>query len=106
MGYPEDLRIPSLLSLAKEAPCMRCEVRDGTVVACHIQGPRAYRAGKGMGKKPFDSYVAFLCYECHQWMDQYKGEEGRLAHSEEFLWHIARTYEWLWRNELITTKKG
>ncbi|CAE7161643.1 unnamed protein product [Symbiodinium microadriaticum] len=48
--------------------------RNGKIedVACHIQGPRAQWFGKGKGIKPDDDCVAFLCRDCHEFMDRYR----------------------------------
>lgn len=56
-----------ILDAAKGQPCMRCGKEDGTTVAAHSN---YQEDGKGMGKKADDLFVAFLCADCHRWMDE------------------------------------
>lgn len=62
-----------LLALAKEVPyCMGCRhPNDGTIVAAHRN------EGKGMGIKAPDWAIAFLCHDCHHYID-----EGKSPRSE------------------------
>lgn len=62
-------RSPKLLKLANGAACMMCYIQDGTVVAAHSN---QLRDGKGAGIKSHDYRIAFLCYQCHQIIDNDK----------------------------------
>lgn len=59
-------RLPKLLRAAKDSPCQACGADDGTIVAAH--GPKSI-CGGGMGMKPTDLAVAYLCAECHDVVD-------------------------------------
>ena len=76
---------------------MRCSVQDGTVEACHYQGPRSAALGKGKGQKPDDDCVAFMCRKCHLIMDAYENDEDRWIRSEEFLYLVVQTMNLLHR---------
>lgn len=53
---------------ANGAPCQNeeCGKKDGTTVAAHSN---QYRDGKGIGIKSHDYRVAYLCHECHNFVD-------------------------------------
>ena len=80
MTKDHNYRNKNLLRWAKRAPvCFMCHRRnDGTVVAAHSN---SLTDGKGMGIKAHDYRVAFVCYECHTYIDQSKAsaEEKRCA---------------------------
>lgn len=59
------LRDPAYLKSFRDAACIVCGARDGTVVGAHI---RTGHEG-GMGLKPDDDLTLPLCYRCH--MDQH-----------------------------------
>ena len=65
-----------ITQLARGESCVRCGVRDGTVVAAHLNGPLASILGRGLGKKPHDLFCADLCVRCHDVFD------GRVRSSE------------------------
>ena len=70
------MKIQKLRDSARDAPCMLCGTRDGTVVAAHRN------EGKGMGLKVPDFWVAYLCHGCHHEIDNGKAmtrEERRTA---------------------------
>ena len=92
-------RNKKILQAAKEIPCcVRCEKHNsGDVVAAHYCGIRQIGLGKGMGQKPSDSAVAYLCRECHEYFDQYEAHNG-IERSEEFLYFIAVTQAWYLKN--------
>lgn len=88
-------RSDNLLRAAKDRACVRCGMMDGTVVAAHYNGIRQHALGKGMGHKPHDFMAAHLCHSCHAEMDQYRDNASPEAHSEEFMYLIAKTWEQL-----------
>ncbi len=83
----------NLRKAAKDKPCVRCGAEDGTVVLAHYFGPRRHNYGGGMSRKGDDVVGAWLCGECHTWMDTLsKDKERRWEHSEEFLHYCALTW--------------
>ena len=58
-----------LLQAVRAAPCMTCEIEDGTVVAAHSN---QLRDGKGRGIKAEDYRIAAMCHRCHYILDQGK----------------------------------
>lgn len=65
-GEPERVRNPEYLSSRRGGLCEVDPAHDSTtVVACHV---RLDGAG-GMGLKPGDDLVLFLCSDCHDEMD-------------------------------------
>jgi len=60
-------RNKKLLEIVREAPCMQCGAKDGTVVAAHSN---QLRDGKGKGIKAHDYRIAALCFQCHYELDQ------------------------------------
>ena len=60
-------RNKKLLEIVRQAPCMMCGCKDGTVVAAHSN---QLRDGKGKGLKAHDYRIAALCFQCHHEIDQ------------------------------------
>jgi hypothetical protein len=60
-------RNKKLLEIVREAPCMHCGAKDGTVVAAHSN---QLRDGKGKAIKAVDYRIAALCFYCHYEIDQ------------------------------------
>jgi hypothetical protein len=60
-------RNPKLLEAVREAPCMNCGIKNGTVVAAHSN---QLRDGKGRSMKAHDYRIAALCFTCHSELDQ------------------------------------
>jgi len=59
-------------------------VRNGTVVLAHYSGVRRASYGGGMGIKVHDVVGAWLCSDCHIYMDrEVKSKENRWLVSEE-----------------------
>jgi len=89
-----------LLEAVREAPCMHCGARDGTVVAAHSN---QLRDGKGRGIKAHDYRIAALCFRCHSELDQ-----GHQMSREERLnmWEHAHraTVGWLFDSDLISVR--
>lgn len=87
-------RNKKLLEAVREAPCMNCGAKDGTVVAAHSN---QLRDGKGRGIKAHDYRIAALCYRCHSDLDQ-----GSRMTKEERLnfWESAhrKTIGWLFES--------
>lgn len=79
---------------AQGQSCVRCGVDNGTTVLAHIGGPRAHLYGRGMGHKGHDAIAAWLCRDCHEWMDVKAQEQPGFdtwAHSEEWHHYVALT---------------
>ena len=93
-------RNKKLLEAVREAPCMHCGARDGTVVAAHSN---QLRDGKGRGIKAHDYRIAALCFRCHTELDQ-----GHQMSREERLnmWEDAHraTVGWLFDSDLISVR--
>lgn len=68
-------RCKKIREMAKGEACTHCGANDGTIVAAHQNG---LQAGRGMGMKAHDFYVAYLCSDCH---DQY--DSSRLHFAKE-----------------------
>lgn len=92
MTKDHNYRNKNLLRWAKRAPvCFCCgKKNDGTVVAAHSN---SIGDGKGMGIKAHDYRVAFVCYECHTYIDQ----SGASAEEKRRAWRNAHysTIGWL-----------
>lgn len=85
-------RNPQLLKLAKDAPCALC-CSYGTTVSAHSNYSEH---GKAMGRKADDSFIAFLCHNCHMEIDQ--GAEEYDAKKLRWYKAMANTYHWLLTN--------
>lgn len=72
-------RSSKILMAAKGAPCMACGRQDDTVVAAHSN---QQRDGKGTGIKAHDFRVAYLCHECHAYVDS--GQASRAERLERW----------------------
>lgn len=73
----ENLRIPKLLALARDATCMlttrvKHHHDQEAVVAAHSDQARH---GKGLGIKAHDCFVAFICHNCHALLPTIKRDE-------------------------------
>lgn len=94
-----------LRKAAKDQACVRCHVRNGTVVLAHYFGPRRHSYGGGMSRKGHDAIGAWLCADCHRFMDQeareLRGKESRWLNSEEFLHYVALTVIQLFEQEIV-----
>jgi len=84
MKFPKHdyIRSPELLRNAREIPCQRCGIDDGTVVAAHTN----WQGGKGRGIKADDNLIASLCYKCHCQIDQ--GSQLTKAERQQ-IWYAA-----------------
>lgn len=107
LGNPKRyaLELPAILDAARLAPCMRCRREDNTIVAAHYQGPRSHAMGKGVSIKPDDTFVAYLCASCHALLDSYQNGMHEVERSEEWLFVIALTMNWLFRNGVVAVLK-
>lgn len=95
-------RNDKLLKLAQRSPCQICGIEDGTIVAAHSN---QLRDGKGRGLKSSDAAIAFLCYHCHNEIDQ--GNE-LTKQQRIYIWDEAhrKSMRWLIENEyLIVNRK-
>ena len=93
-------RSKKLLESVREAPCMHCGAKDGTVVAAHSN---QLRDGKGRGLKAHDYRIAAMCHTCHFQIDQ-----GFMWNKEQKreIWDEAhrKTIGWLFENDLISVR--
>ena len=90
-------RNDKLLKLARHSPCQICEIQDDTIVAAHSN---QLRDGKGRGLKSSDAAIAFLCYKCHNEIDQ----GSNLSKQQRFyLWDEAhiKSIRWLIEKEYL-----
>ena len=55
-----------LTNSAKGRPCQNCDQENGTTVSAHANW---YEYGKGKGLKAHDWAIAWLCHDCHTWID-------------------------------------
>jgi hypothetical protein len=92
-------------ALIKHLPCVRCWVRDGTIVPAHYFGPRRHMLGGGMGHKVTDAAIAALCLRCHTHMDTYQ-DGNTWERSEEFLFLVVLTHHMLLRQGLLVPSEG
>jgi len=82
-----------LRKAAKDQPCVRCHINDGTVVLAHYFGPRRHEYGGGMSRKGHDAVGAHLCADCHREMDTLsRDKDQKWQHSEAFLHLCALTW--------------
>jgi hypothetical protein len=93
-------RNPKLLKAVRDAECMVCGAKDGTVVAAHSN---QLRDGKGRGIKAHDYRIAAMCHICHHQVDQ-----GFLWDKEKKkeVWEDAhrKTVGWLFDSGLISVR--
>lgn len=61
-----------LRDMAKHYPCQHCGADHGTTVAAHANG---HEYGKGGAIKAHDAFIAFMCHDCHTWLDTGKGRD-------------------------------
>lgn len=90
-----------ILNAARDCPaCMLCDkANDGTIVGAHLNGIYASLFGRGMGAKPSDSVVAFVCHRCHSDLDGIRGhDEDGTRHSLKFAIAILKSHDWLFRH--------
>lgn len=59
-------RNPKILAHANGQACQNCGCQDGTTVAAHSN---LKEHGRGSSFKSHDHFTAFLCFECHTWLD-------------------------------------
>lgn len=82
-----------LREAAEGESCVRCGVRDGTVVLAHYFGVRRHAYGGGFSIKGHDAVGAHLCAKCHVEMDSDSRDKAhKWEHSEEFLHYCALTW--------------
>lgn len=94
-------RNKTLLEVVREAPCMHCGAKDGTVVAAHSN---QLRDGKGRSLKAHDYRIAALCSICHFQIDQ--GFLWEKAQKKE-IWDEAhrKTIGWLFDEGYLTCSR-
>jgi hypothetical protein len=90
-----------LLEAVRDAPCMACGIKNGTIVAAHSN---QLRDGKGRGIKSSDHRIAALCFDCHTEYDQ--GTKMLKWERTEFFEQAHRkTIGWLFENDIIAVIK-
>ena len=93
------------LFAAKDQPCVRCGVTDGTVCARHYEGLRQHHFGKGKGIKGHDIFIADLCLKCDDDLSNQKPNKNDshavVEHSEMFLFYVCKTIERRYRQGFI-----
>ena len=107
MSYQSsNFRSPKLLKAFRYAPycfsCGKVNHDNQQIVAAHANW---IEFGKSGGMKAQDFYVAGLCLECHQEIDQ----GSKLSYEErKEKWVSAwiKTLDWLFRCEILTVNKG
>ena len=93
-------RNKKLLEIVREAPCMMCSIKDGTVCAAHSN---QLRDNKGTGVKAHDFRISALCHQCHHMIDNDKSLD---KHDRISAWEEAhrKTIGWLFTNNHIQIK--
>ena len=93
-------RNKKLLEIVREAPCMMCSIKDGTVCAAHSN---QLRDNKGTGVKAHDFRISALCYQCHHIIDNDKSLD---KHDRIAAWEEAhrKTIGWLFTNGHLGVK--
>ena len=56
-----------LTNSAKGKPCQNCGLENETTVSAHANWSEY---GKGGGLKAHDWAIAWLCHDCHTWLDK------------------------------------
>lgn len=59
-------RNPKILKHANSQACQNCGRQDGTIVAAHSN---LLEHGRGSNLKSHDIFCAYLCADCHRWLD-------------------------------------
>ena len=87
---------PKLRQAARDVDyCMHCgKPNDGTIIGAHYSGTDSHKSGKGMGQKSRDSYLAYLCFQCHEYFDNYH-EQDKLLRQNQFYEAIIKSHEYL-----------
>ncbi len=82
----------AITQAAANYPCIRCQAGE-TVRACHYNGQRQYRLGKGRGIKGSDIGTAFFCKACDERFTEGTTEfwDNEDERSEEFLFYCQMT---------------
>ena len=61
-----------MLDMANGMACQHCGCQDGTTVMAHSN---SHLHGKGGARKADDLFVAAMCFGCHSWIDQGRGND-------------------------------
>lgn len=96
---------PKIHAHANGQKCQNCGADDGTVVFAHSN---MAEHGHGRGIKSHSLFGAFLCHNCHSWLDQGKGRDpsgiwqgDRIDKREMFLKAMFKTQVILLRDGVI-----
>lgn len=90
------IRSKKITKAAKGEFCTICELKDDTVVFCHLN---EWWAGKGLGQKADDIAGFFACQSCH---DVYDGRKGHGSISDyAVLRAVYKTWRRLWDRGII-----
>jgi hypothetical protein len=87
-------RNKKLLQAAQYYPCQFCGADNATTVAAHYQGMWSNKVGKGMGMKPHDAAIAYLCSDCHDLLDGRTKEANFGAAEKHAMFAIAAANTW------------
>lgn len=91
-------KLQKLLDFARHYPCAHCNAKDGTTVAAHCN---ELALGRGHSHKTPDYLVAYLCQQCHDYVD---GRSGALTIAEKrTMWNRAYvvTMSWLFKDGIV-----
>lgn len=91
-------KMQKLLDAARLYQCSNCNRQDGTIVAAHCN---ELALGRGFGHKTPDYLVAYLCHECHDYVDGRRG--GLTIEEKRAIWNRAYvvTASWWFRDGLV-----
>lgn len=91
-------KVRKLLDAARQYPCAHCNRNDGTTVAAHCN---ELALGRGHSHKTPDYLVAYLCHECHDYVDGRRG--GLMLLEKRAMWNRAYvvTVSWWFRDGLV-----
>ena len=98
LKFPAVPKARKLLDMARHYPCAWCNRQDGTTVAAHCT---ELALGRGFAHKTPDFLVAYLCHECHDYVD---GRRGVLSLTEKrAMWNrsYVQTVAWWFRDGVV-----
>lgn len=84
-----NLRSKKLTDSARGQDCQNCGANDGTTVSAHAN---SHKYGKGKSMKASDVFIAWLCADCHSWLDQGTGFDPTriwVTGEKEEMWQAA-----------------
>ena len=95
----------NLTQTARFQSCIRCGI-DCETRACHYNGLRQHRFGKGRGIKCHDLATAEFCHSCDEMYSEGSIEffNGRDDRSERFMFWIVMTNIRRMENDILTVR--